>query len=225
MSQDNILSQDEIDELLTAISVGGYEDQDSTEPPFRDMYGDKHKRIKIYDFKRPDVLTKEQIRILSKIHEQASRELQKTLAQSFDTEVFRIAVASVDQLQYEEYTRSINNPSLNYFFDVNDLVTNVSLELDLKFITKFIVRSMDGIAKDKFIDYNEHHIIRDDEYAEFIKDRDVVLKVVNQIWETLDVHWNTSLGRSRDDQDPSSNKVQIDANPQFLTNLSLLKRC
>jgi flagellar motor switch protein FliM len=50
-----VLSQDEIDQLLTAISSG----EVSTEEPIAQV---DQRKIKIYDFKRPDKFSKDQIR-------------------------------------------------------------------------------------------------------------------------------------------------------------------
>ena len=57
-----VLSQDEIDQLLTAISSGETEQED-----FRPVSDTR--KIKIYDFKRPDKFSKEQIRTVSIMHE------------------------------------------------------------------------------------------------------------------------------------------------------------
>ena len=50
-----VLSQDEIDQLLTAISSGDTEAEEFR--PVNDT-----RKIKIYDFKRPDKFSKEQMR-------------------------------------------------------------------------------------------------------------------------------------------------------------------
>jgi flagellar motor switch protein FliM len=57
-----VLSQDEIDQLLTAISAGDTDTEDFR--PVNDT-----RKIKIYDFKRPDKFSKEQIRTVSIMHE------------------------------------------------------------------------------------------------------------------------------------------------------------
>jgi flagellar motor switch protein FliM len=61
-----ILSQEEIDQLLTAINAG------DTEPVDFKPAADTRK-IKIYDFKRPDKFSKEQIRTVSIMHETVAR--------------------------------------------------------------------------------------------------------------------------------------------------------
>ena len=57
-----VLSQDEIDQLLTAISSGESDTDDFK--PVSDT-----RKIKIYDFKRPDKFSKEQLRTVSNMHE------------------------------------------------------------------------------------------------------------------------------------------------------------
>ena len=61
-----VLSQDEIDQLLTAISSGEVEPQEVQQAT-------DQKKIKIYDFKRPDKFSKDQMRTISMMHETFSR--------------------------------------------------------------------------------------------------------------------------------------------------------
>ena len=61
-----VLSQDEIDQLLQAISSGDTETDDFK--PVSDT-----RKIKIYDFKRPDKFSKEQIRTVQIMHETFAR--------------------------------------------------------------------------------------------------------------------------------------------------------
>ena len=56
-----VLSQDEIDQLLQAISSG-----DSGADDFKPVSDTR--KIKIYDFKRPDKFSKEQIRTVQIMH-------------------------------------------------------------------------------------------------------------------------------------------------------------
>ena len=61
-----VLSQDEIDALLTAISTGEVDADDIKETG-------EHRKVKIYDFKRPDKFSKDQIRTLQMMHETFAR--------------------------------------------------------------------------------------------------------------------------------------------------------
>ena len=62
----DVLSQDEIDQLLNAINTGQSETDDYK------AVSDTRK-IKIYDFKRPDKFSKEQIRTVQIMHEKGKR--------------------------------------------------------------------------------------------------------------------------------------------------------
>lgn len=109
-SDTEILSQSEIDALLTAICEGETEPED-----FRPA--SEGRKIKFYDFKRPDKFSRDQIRTISIIHERFSRSIS-----NYFSEVLKVPchvhVASVDQLTYEEFIRSIPTPTTicNLFF-------------------------------------------------------------------------------------------------------------
>ena len=97
-----VLSQDEIDQLLTAISTGDIESEEVSQAT-------DQRKIKIYDFKRPDKFSKEQIRTVSIMHETFARLTTTALSAQLRSMV-HVHVASVDQLTYEEFIRSIPNP-------------------------------------------------------------------------------------------------------------------
>ena len=63
---EDVLSQSEIDKLLSALSTGAV----SAEEVKAD---EEQKKIKTYDFKRPDKFSKDQIRTLYMLHENFAR--------------------------------------------------------------------------------------------------------------------------------------------------------
>lgn len=83
-----VLSQDEIDQLLTAISTGDIEPEDTRQVAER-------KNIRIWDFRRPDKFSKEQIRTVSFMHETFARLTTTSLATQLRSMV-HVHVASVD---------------------------------------------------------------------------------------------------------------------------------
>ena len=101
-----VLSQPEIDELLKAIEADA---EDFS--PIRD-----HRKIKIYDFKRPDVFSKEELRDISSISEGIARNIRRFLNSDYDINA-KVHVASVDQLTYEEFTRGMPTPAPCMTFD------------------------------------------------------------------------------------------------------------
>ena len=116
-----VLSQDEIDQLLQAISTG---ESDADEfKPVTDT-----RRIKIYDFRRPDKFSKEQIRTVSNMHETFARLTTTSLSAQLRTLV-HVHVASVDQLTYEEFIRSIPTPTTLAVINMDPLKGNAVLEI------------------------------------------------------------------------------------------------
>jgi flagellar motor switch protein FliM len=117
-----VLSQDEIDQLLTAISSGDSEADDFK--PVSDT-----RKIKIYDFKRPDKFSKEQLRTVSNMHETFARLTTTSLSAQLRCLV-HVHVASVDQLTYEEFIRSIPTPTTLAVVNMDPLKGNAVLEID-----------------------------------------------------------------------------------------------
>ena len=116
-----VQSQDEIDQLLQAISTG--ESEADEFKPVTDT-----RRIKIYDFRRPDKFSKEQIRTVSNMHETFARLTTTSLSAQLRTLV-HVHVASVDQLTYEEFIRSIPTPTTLAVINMDPLKGNAVLEI------------------------------------------------------------------------------------------------
>ncbi len=134
-----VLSQDEIDQLLTAISSGDTEPEDFR--PVNDT-----RKIKIYDFKRPDKFSKEQIRTVSIMHETFARLTTTSLSAQLRSMV-HVHVASVDQLTYEEFIRSIPTPTTLAVINMDPLKGNAILEIDPAVTFSMIDRLFGGTGQ------------------------------------------------------------------------------
>ena len=130
------LSQDEIDQLLTAISSGDIDTEDVA--PQQDP-----RKIKIYDFKRPDKFSKEQIRTVSIMHETFARLTTTSLSAQLRS-LAQVHVASVDQLTYEEFIRSIPNPTTLAIINMDPLKGSAILEIDPAITFSIIDRLFGG---------------------------------------------------------------------------------
>ncbi|CEM63333.1 flagellar motor switch protein FliM [Treponema phagedenis] len=134
-----VLSQDEIDQLLTAISSGDTDTEDFR--PVNDT-----RKIKIYDFKRPDKFSKEQMRTLSLMHETFARLTTTSLSAQLRSMV-HVHVASVDQLTYEEFIRSIPTPTTIAVINMDPLKGNAILEIDPSVTFSIIDRLFGGTGQ------------------------------------------------------------------------------
>ena len=104
-----ILSQDEIDALLTTVSSG---DSESEAAGFED---DKLRSVVAYDFKHPNRVSKDQIRTLENMHDNFAGHFGSVLSAVMRT-IADVDLVSVDQITYSEFIMSLVSPSCSYTF-------------------------------------------------------------------------------------------------------------
>jgi flagellar motor switch protein FliM len=110
-----ILSQDEIDALLTTVSGGQQEEDASSSMP-----SIQEKSVVTYDFKHPNRVSKDQVRTLENMHDNFSGHISSTLSAMLRTMV-DVDLVSVDQINYSEYIMSLVTPSCTYTFSAEPL--------------------------------------------------------------------------------------------------------
>ena len=118
----DVLSQAEIDALLNGVMSGAVDAEEAKKEA-------DTRKIKVYDFKRPDKFSKDQIRTLYMLHESFARLLNTYLSTHLRTLV-NVDVASVEQLTYQEFVQSVANPSFISVLGVPPLKGNIILEFD-----------------------------------------------------------------------------------------------
>ncbi|WP_096154629.1 MULTISPECIES: flagellar motor switch protein FliM [Bacillus] len=135
MSTD-IMSQSEIDALLSALSTGEM-DADILKNE------SKEKKVKVYDFKRALRFSKDQIRNLSRIHENYARLLTTYFSAQLRTYI-QINVASVDQVPYEEFIRSIPKMTFLNVIEFPPLDGRVLMEFNPNIAYAMLDRQLGG---------------------------------------------------------------------------------
>jgi flagellar motor switch protein FliM len=109
----DILSQTEIDNLLSEMNSGRVDVEDVVSGRITSRRSD----VINYDFRRPNRISKNQVRTLQSIHENFSEVFGYYLVSKLQTLV-SFSVTSVDQLFYSEFILSVSNPSCIYVFDI-----------------------------------------------------------------------------------------------------------
>ena len=104
-----ILSQDEIDALLTTVSQSE-PDQDS-----HAQTDEKVRSVVTYDFKHPNRVSKDQIRTLENMHDNFAGHFGSALS-SMLRSIVDVDLVSVDQITYSEFIMSLVSPSSTYTF-------------------------------------------------------------------------------------------------------------
>jgi flagellar motor switch protein FliM len=132
----DVLSQDEIDTLLSAMTSGEV-------APDTLLQTKEQKKIKIYDFRRPDKFSKDQLRTLQMMHETFARLTTTSLSAQLRAMV-SVHVSSVDQLTYDEFVRSIPNPTTLAIVNMDPLKGSAILEIDPSITFTIIDRLFGG---------------------------------------------------------------------------------
>ena len=142
----DILSQEEVDALLSAVSSEGSDSEfssvvdTSSEPDIEDS---SEKTLSLYDFRRPDRVSKDQMRTLQNLHEGYARKFSTTLTNFLRTFV-EIELVSVDQLTFSEFVMSISNPSCIYVFKMEPLEGSAIVEINPSLVFFIIDRLFGG---------------------------------------------------------------------------------
>ncbi|MBD3879053.1 MAG: flagellar motor switch protein FliM [Selenomonadaceae bacterium] len=132
----DVLTQEQIDALLAAANDESTDlEQLKQEEPAR--------KIKVYDFKRPDKFSKDQIRTLYMLHESFARLLNTYMSSHLRTLV-NVDVASVEQLTYQEFVQSLVNPSVITILGVPPLKGNIIFEISTEIAFAYLDRVFGG---------------------------------------------------------------------------------
>ncbi len=132
----DILSQNEIDALLNALNTGEVDVVDIKEDQVEG-------KAKIYDFKSPKKLAKDQLKTLQIIHENFSRTLNTFLSGYLRTYV-KTEVLSVEELSYYEFSNSIVNPALLAIVDFCPLDGQIIMDISSIIAFTLIDRILGG---------------------------------------------------------------------------------
>lgn len=131
----DVMSQNEIDSLLQSISSGS-DDIDSIDSI-------EERAVKLYDFRRPDKFSKDQMRAIQMIHESFSRTLTTSLSTMVRSMV-SVEVVAVDQLAYDEFIHSLVQPTVIGILEMYPLSGNAILEVNNQLTFTIIDRLLGG---------------------------------------------------------------------------------
>lgn len=134
----DILSQEEIDALLEVVDEDG-EDSSSSHT----IDPDNDKQIVLYDFKRPNRVSKEQLRAVKGIHDKLARNLASQIS-SIMRSMVEIQLHSVDQMTYGEFLMSLPSPTSFNVFSIKPLDGSCVIEINPSIAFPMIDRLLGG---------------------------------------------------------------------------------
>lgn len=131
-----VLSQNEIDALLNALSSGEVDVKEIKD-------NSSEKKVKKYDFRNPQKIAKDQLRTLEIIHDNLSRLLQTFLSGYLRAPV-KVSVLTVDQYAYSEFTNAISNPAFLSVVDFEPLSGQIIIDISTNTAFAIIDRLLGG---------------------------------------------------------------------------------
>lgn len=147
-----VLSQAEIDNLLSALSSG--------ELDMDEMQGKEERQVKNYDFKRPAKFSKEHLRTLEIIYEHYGRLLSTNLP-VYLRKSCQVSVVSSETVTFSEFSNALANPVVLGIVTFDPLPGNIIVELTANLAFAIIDRMLggQGIPLEKSRDFSEIEMI------------------------------------------------------------------
>jgi len=137
-----VLSQGEIDALLSALSSGEL-------TPDQLPKEEEKQKVKLYDFKSPQKFSKDHLRTLELIHDNYSRIISNYLTAQVRTNV-KVKIESVQQITYEEFIHSVSNPTILTIFKMPPLNGSILFETNPQFVFQVIDVLLGGSGGGKY---------------------------------------------------------------------------
>lgn len=163
---------------MTDIKDTNLSDIDDFEEDFSDS---EHKSYKLYNFRRPDKFSKDNLRALRDIHREFSKAISLVLSGYLRMRV-EIEIVSVDQLTYEEFVRSMPSPISVGVFEFEPLSGQILLGISFEVISCIVNRMLGGVGNIEA----QTRELTDIEKA-------LAKKIINIIIKSLEDSWNAII--------------------------------
>lgn len=137
-----VLSQSEIDALLSALSSGELTPDELPKE-------EEKQKVKPYDFRRPQKFSKDHIRTLELIHDNYARIISNYLTAQVRSNV-KVRIESVQQITYEEFIHSIANPTVLTIFKMPPLSGSMLFDTSPQFVFEVMDVLLGGSGTGKY---------------------------------------------------------------------------
>jgi len=134
----DILSQEEIDALLDVVDDEGDDILETGEEGLLPQ-----RQVTLYDFKRPNRVSKEQLRAFRGVHDKMARSLASQIS-AIMRSIVEIQLHSVDQMTYGEFLMSLPNPTSFNVFSVKPLEGSGVIEINPSIAFPMLDRLLGG---------------------------------------------------------------------------------
>ncbi len=186
----DVLDQSEVDALLAAVDSGevaGTDEGAAARPSSGDaaIYASsaatEARDVGDYDFKRPERVSKDQMRSLESLHEGFARNLGASMS-GFLRTIIECRVATIEQLTYSEFIHALPNPTCFNLVQAPPLEGRICLELSPLIVYPIMDRLLGGSNAELFIPQRPLTII---EWRLIKRITDRALECLNEAWTDL----------------------------------------
>lgn len=171
-----VLSQNEIDSLLQALSSG--------ELDVEEIKDNTEKQAKNYDFARPAKFSKEHLRTLEIIFEHYGRLLSTTLP-AYLRKTVQVEIMNSEAVTYSEFSNALSNPVILAIVNFEPLNGNIIMELATNLGYAMVDRMLGGPGEplERSRDFSEIELL----IIERIMT--IVIELLSEPWENVvDIH-------------------------------------
>ncbi len=150
------LDQNEVDALLAAVDSDADGDNDASTDSARVFFSNRRigntddVDVRDYDFKRPERVSKDQMRALQTLHESFARSYGALLSGYLRT-IVEVKAANIEQMTFSEFTHALPNPTCFNLLSCEPLEGNICMEISPLIIYPVIDRLLGGSNADLFI--------------------------------------------------------------------------
>jgi flagellar motor switch protein FliM len=143
----NILSQDEVDALLSSFSEEEESEAESTEQVEGPDQPAAERSVSVFDFRRPNRISKDQLRLLEALHESFLMRFTGVLSGYLRTMV-DMEIVSLEQLTYGEWVRSLPEVTCVFPFSMEPLQGSGAIEMSPGLGLSIVDRLLGGQGSD-----------------------------------------------------------------------------
>ena len=147
-----ILSQEEVDALLKSHTKGPKAAAPASAAPshaekvatgVKAKKAQLQKKVSLYNFRRPDRVSREQMRTLHFMHDRFSRNFSSSLSAYLRT-ITEVNLVSVEQLSYQEFLLSVPDPTCFNAISIRPLEGAFALEVNPQLVFPIIDKMLGG---------------------------------------------------------------------------------
>ncbi len=146
----DVLDQDEVDALLNAVAGGDLGNDAEDGSGFEGEADQAEREVHNYDFKRPERVSKDQMRAFEGLHERFARNFGAALSGYLRT-IVEVKVRSIEQLTYAEFTYSLPSPTSFSLLNCEPLEGQICLEISPLIVYPIIDRMLGGSNAELYI--------------------------------------------------------------------------